>query len=318
MADFDDIINPDRDKSADAPADATQAFRRPRAGAPEPPPVTPVAGIEIFDEGYEGFDDSGFDDPSSSAVTQRFDATAAAAAGAGAGAGAGAAPVANNAPTVAYSSAAPAPVASAAPLGANTGGGGRVPPGPAPKSARPPWLIPLIAVGAVLLIAIIVVAILLATRGSAVEPENSPSPTASLSPTPSRTPSVSPTPSASPTPTPTPSVTVAPPKDTTKPTLNVPQGEEAWDPSVVCGSAGKARATVTATDNVGVANVTAVSSLAGTTVTLVSRSDPTFVFEFTGTAVDPDSAVEATVTFTATDAAGNAVTSSNTINVSCA
>jgi hypothetical protein len=60
---------------------------------------------------------------------------------------------------------------------------------------------------------------------------------------------------------------------------------------------------MTFADNVGVTAVTAVSSLAGTTVSLISSSAGQSVYRFTGTPVSTDTPV--TVTFTARDAAGN-------------
>jgi hypothetical protein len=160
-----------------------------------------------------------------------------------------------------------------------------------------------------------------------------------VTPEPVATPEVTPPPSSSPTPTPTPTPTSTPtptpvaedegegepppppaPRDQTAPTIKAGQ----WSPGTVfaqqtpCGGT-TSDILITTADNVGVTGVTAASSLAGTTVTLISNTASGSVYRFTGASPPSQQDTVVTVTFTAKDAAGNAssVATSITNAVTC-
>ena len=141
-------------------------------------------------------------------------------------------------------------------------------------------------------------------------------------PVPSVEPSTEPEPEPT-TPSPEPSpieTTPAPPAaDTTRPSISA----GSWNAAVLyplgyesyCGPS-SASIVITASDNVGVTNVSATTTHPGATVTMTGHSGTTYTFKFQMPADDPYPATTATVHFTARDAAGNTRSVDATIPVS--
>ena len=137
--------------------------------------------------------------------------------------------------------------------------------------------------------------------GGCPVPSAAPSPSPSESAAPAPVPEPAPAPDPGPKPAPPP----PPPADTTQP--NISAG--GWSASPVygqtwpCGSS-TSTITITATDDVGVSNVTGSTTFPGASVSLQSHSGSSWVFVFQMPNANPDSTTAA-VSFTAVDGAGN-------------
>lgn len=182
---------------------------------------------------------------------------------------------------------------------------------------RPSWFWPLLGTVIGLAAVLAVLIVVLVVPGFA-EPQPTVSPTPSASPTPTRTPTATPTP----TPTPTPTEEEEPPpppppaRDTTAPTISAGQ----WSSGGVYNAGSTpcsptyADIVVVASDETQLSNVTATTSQANTSAQLLGFSGSEYTFRFSGT--NPSTSdLPVTVTFTATDAAGNSASTSRGITI---
>lgn len=177
----------------------------------------------------------------------------------------------------------------------------------AAESRRPGWLLPVL-----LLVAGIAagVAAWLLFGPDSSDPAASPSPTGTASP--SASPATPSDPSTEPSDTPT-----EPEGDAEAPAIQAGP----FDPNEIHDEANtlncdeSAEVAVTVADNVGVATVTAEADVAGVTVAESGTVGDTWTFTAQASGMEPLSTQDVTVTFTATDAAGNSSTASASLRV---
>jgi hypothetical protein len=179
---------------------------------------------------------------------------------------------------------------------------------------RPRWFWPLVAtVAGLAAVVAVLFAVLLWPAPAEPLPTADPSPVATETATP--TPSPTPTPAQAPTedpehdtPQPPP-----PPRDTTAPKISAGQwsNAEVWPTGYNCTPT-SSDILVTATDEAGLASVTAATSAAGTSAAFIGNSGSGYTFRFSG-APGGSGDIQVIVTFTAVDDAGNTASISRPI-----
>jgi len=167
------------------------------------------------------------------------------------------------------------------------------------KVPQPSWFWPLLGtvIGLAGVLAVLVAVLI-------VPPAPVPTVTESASPTPTPAPTSTPTPTPTPTPTET-SVDVPPPppRDTVSPRISAGKwtSAEVYSQGSSCTPV-TADIVVTAMDETQLADVSAMTNVAGTAADFVGFSGMDYTFRFSGTV---QSDTDVTVTFIATDDAGN-------------
>ena len=186
------------------------------------------------------------------------------------------------------------------------------------KAPTPKWFWPLLGT-VVGLAAVVVVLLVLVFGSSAAEPEPTATPTESSSPTPSPTATQTPTPTPTPTPTQEEEEPPPPPppaRDTTAPKVSAGQWSSAgvYNAGTTPCSPTYADIVIAASDETQLMNVSAVTSQMNTSAQFLGFSGSNYTFRFTGT--NPSTSdLPVTVTFTATDAAGNSASTSRDITI---